>query len=109
MYEYTEMMYMHHKRKEGLDQLNALGAQGWAPAFQVGKTLILYRKVGAGTNAKPLPDADIEDWRAIYPTMTDAELADVDADGVAELMGKAFVLPTRATLNRWAQEARESV
>jgi len=106
-YEYTEMVYVHHAKRDALDRLNALGAKGWAPAFYVGRTLILVREID-NPAIKELPDADIEDWRAIYPELPDEELADMDADGVAALMGGRFDLPTRATLNRWAQEARES-
>jgi len=105
-YEYMEMLYLHHAKREGLERLNELGAQGWAPAFQVGKTLILYRE--APPTVTKLPDADIEDWREIYPALPDDELAEMDADGVAALMMSDFDLPTRATLRRWADEARES-
>ena len=109
-YEYTEMAYIHHQPGVALERLNELGAEGWAPAFQVGRTVILYREVGDGdAPAIQNPDADVEDWREIYPTLPDDVLEGIDADGVAEVMGDDFELPTRTTLNRWAEEARESM
>ena len=119
-YEYREMMYLHHARREGLEQLNELGAEGWGPAFCIGRTLILCREV----NDEPvepeaedseeaesfgLPEATVDDWRDIYRALPDEQLDEIDADGVETLMAEAFALPTRSTLHRWADEARESV
>jgi len=119
-YEYREMMYLHHARREGLEQLNELGAEGWGPAFCIGRTLILAREVeGAGGDEEiedseepesfGLPEATVDDWRDIYRALPDEQLVDIDADGVETLMAEAFDLPTRSTLHRWADEARESV
>jgi hypothetical protein len=108
-YEYTEMAYIHHQPGMALDRLNELGAQGWAPAFQVGRTVILYRELGEFAPEVHKPDADVEDWREIYPSLPSTTISNIDADGVAEVMGDDFELPTRTTLNRWAEEARESV
>ncbi len=109
-YEYMQMIFVEYRKGALMKQLNELGAEGWGPALAVGRTVILYREVGAmAETAKGLPDADIEDWRALYPVLTESELADISADDIEKLMGEDFALPTRATLNRWANEARESV
>jgi hypothetical protein len=108
-YEYTEMAYIDHQPGIALERLNELGAQGWGPAFQVGRTLILCRELGEFAPETRKPDADVEDWREVYRTLPDDVLEGIDADDVAEVMGEDFELPTRTTLNRWAEEARESV
>lgn len=104
-YEYREMAYLHHARREGLERLNEMGAEGWRPAFAVGRTVVMMREVG---DAMERAEATIDDWRDIYPTLPDAALYDLDADAVAEIMGGDFELPTRSTLNRWADEAKEA-
>lgn len=102
-----EMQYIDYQEPgDALRRLNEFGAQGWRPAWRLGRLLILYREDAV---AETLPQADIENWRDVYPLLTDEELAGMDADTVEELMSEDFELPTRATLNRWAQEARESV
>jgi len=114
-YEYREMSYLHHARREGLERLNALGAEGWKPAFAVGRTVVMMREVGDDASdwimrgTGPKAEATVDDWREVYPTLPDEILEGIDADGVAEIMGGDFELPTRTTLNRWAEEARESV
>jgi len=109
-YEYREMMYLHHAQREGLDRLNELGAKGWAPAFEVGRTLILVREVEGDDASAPLREATIDEWRDVYEGMDPGALAEIDGDTVGEIMeAKGYSLPTKTTLNRWADEARESV
>lgn len=113
-YEYMQMTYMHHRAMEGLDRLNELGGEGWAPAFCIGRTLILCREYWETADGGPdLGEATIDDWREIYPDVSahcDVELRDITADDVADVMSDlGYDLPTRSTLHRWAEEARESV
>jgi hypothetical protein len=101
--EYKQARYIDrpHQNQKAVDVLNELGKEGWRPAFSVGRYLILWRE---------RVEATIEDWRNIYAEVDEETRAALDGDAVAALVEKAgFAPPSRATLNRWAGEARGKV
>lgn len=110
-YEYREMMYLNHARQDALDRLNEAGRKGWAPAFAIGRTLVLVREMdGDAPTEATRPEATVDDWREVYEAIVPGALAEMDAETVGEIMeGKGFALPTRTTLGRWADEARKTV